>query len=551
MKKFLSVFLMSTVCILSALNSPRHFSVVSDQGSCHLNWGPAIPEGTQEIKLHDGIPDDGYYQNKQKLYGSLFDLTSMPSANVYSVEFFTSWSNPGDSCDIVFLDWASHQPVYILENYKTTTSNNWEYQIEVPAEATPASGVLGVFIRPESGINTDAKPVIAIDQDYDGSSYILNNDYSINDPVDKGDFLITLVVETPGERLLAARPYIDSENATSNENQMRNEIPEINYDYRESEEFVIQRNEEIIADNYAGLYYMDSNVTIETTYSYKVAQIYGDEVSDYTDPISIIPRDGMSFELGFYNWLRINVAQNDFNWTLSTAGMDAYDGNRCAVSYSYDNVNQIAFAVNNWLISPRVHVEEEASISFYASGQDQYYNQECFNVSVSAQEDPNNLAAYQIIGRDTTGFNYEKYTYSLSSYSGEDIRVAIQHDMPAGNNGFALKIDYITFTGLTTDNEEDSFEAITPNELSNYPNPLNPETSIVYNVSSSGKVNLSIFNVKGQKVCTLVDQNMEKGRYEIRWNGKDKNNNAAASGIYYYRLVNGNKNVVGKMLLMK
>jgi hypothetical protein len=541
---------MSLACILSALNSPRHFSVVADQGACHLTWGPAIPEGSQELKLHDGIPDDGYYQSQQKLYGTLFDLTSVSNASVYSVEFFSSWSSVGDSCDIVFLDWASQTPVYTIEDYHTTTANNWEYQITLPAEATPESGVLGVFFKPKSGISDDAKPVLAIDEEYDGSSYILHEDYSINETVDKGDFLITLVVEGEDGRSINVAPYIATTANIEGQNILRNETPEISYTSRELGNFRIKRDDNVIVEDIASLYYMDSSVQLETNYTYQVAQIHDDQVSDYTESVEITPRDGMSFELGFYDWMKINNADNDFDWQLSTAGIEAYDGNRCAVSYSYDNVGQVDFETNNWLISPRVSATENATVGFYAAGQDQNYYAEYFNVLVSTNEDPADLDSYTVVSRDTTAFSYERFSYDLSSFNGQEIYFAIQHDMPANEESFALKVDYITFAGLQVDNEDDYIIPVN-NTLSNYPNPFNPETSIVYNIANSGNVALAIYNVKGQKVKTLVNKPMTSGEHKVVWNGTDENNNSVASGIYYYKLTCNKEVTINKMLLMK
>ncbi|MCK4653419.1 MAG: T9SS type A sorting domain-containing protein, partial [Candidatus Cloacimonetes bacterium] len=85
----------------------------------------------------------------------------------------------------------------------------------------------------------------------------------------------------------------------------------------------------------------------------------------------------------------------------------------------------------------------------------------------------------------------------------------------------------------------------------NYPNPFNPETTISYELSENGKVNLSIYNIKGQKVNTLVNEVLPAGEHSAIWNGNDSNGNRVGSGIYFYKLRAGDYREVRKMVLLK
>ncbi|MBC8414871.1 MAG: T9SS type A sorting domain-containing protein [Candidatus Cloacimonetes bacterium] len=87
--------------------------------------------------------------------------------------------------------------------------------------------------------------------------------------------------------------------------------------------------------------------------------------------------------------------------------------------------------------------------------------------------------------------------------------------------------------------------------LTNYPNPFNPETKIVFNLPESGQVKLEIYNIKGQKVKTLLDCYMSPGRSEMIWNGKDDNGKRVSSGVYFYQLVAEKKTITKKMILIK
>ena len=91
-------------------------------------------------------------------------------------------------------------------------------------------------------------------------------------------------------------------------------------------------------------------------------------------------------------------------------------------------------------------------------------------------------------------------------------------------------------------------------ELSNYPNPFNPSTTISFNLQEEGEIKLEIYNIKGQKVKTLIAlPNGGLGtRDSVTWDGTDENNQPVSSGIYFYKLnVSGKTEAVKKCLLLK
>ncbi len=100
--------------------------------------------------------------------------------------------------------------------------------------------------------------------------------------------------------------------------------------------------------------------------------------------------------------------------------------------------------------------------------------------------------------------------------------------------------------------EEDEIIPITQTKISNYPNPFNPSTTIKLDLAESGKIELVIYNIKGQKVKTLMDAYSTKGHFEIIWRGVDDNKRSVASGNYYIKLkVNGKERTVSKCVLLK
>ncbi len=136
---------------------------------------------------------------------------------------------------------------------------------------------------------------------------------------------------------------------------------------------------------------------------------------------------------------------------------------------------------------------------------------------------------------DTTGLNLPEYDLAgnpriyggridMGAYENQDVIVNVSEQIPMINH-----------------------------QLSNYPNPFNPTTTISFSVTqNSDFVTLEIYNIKGQKVKTLINEQMQKGKHTIIWSGVDDNNKPVSSGIYLYKLkVNGKTEAVKKCLLLK
>ena len=87
--------------------------------------------------------------------------------------------------------------------------------------------------------------------------------------------------------------------------------------------------------------------------------------------------------------------------------------------------------------------------------------------------------------------------------------------------------------------------------MQNSPNPFNPSTAIKYYVPQAVDVAIAIYDVLGREVTKLVNGQVEAGYHVVYWNGRDRFGNAAASGVYIYRLTAGNFNEIKKMNLLK
>jgi hypothetical protein len=85
----------------------------------------------------------------------------------------------------------------------------------------------------------------------------------------------------------------------------------------------------------------------------------------------------------------------------------------------------------------------------------------------------------------------------------------------------------------------------------NYPNPFNPTTTIAFDIPSTARVSLVVYDVTGARVRTLVDGALPAGRHDAKWDGRNDARQPVGSGVYFYRLASAGKTLTKKMVLLK
>lgn len=123
----------------------------------------------------------------------------------------------------------------------------------------------------------------------------------------------------------------------------------------------------------------------------------------------------------------------------------------------------------------------------------------------------------------------------------------IDRNLNTGNYSYRLK--QIDFDGTFEYSNEIEVEVLAPNQFSleqNYPNPFNPSTIIKFSIMEKIEVNLSVYNILGEKIGILVNETKEAGYYEINFNAEK-----LSSGIYLYQLRAGNNIQTMKMIVVK
>lgn len=113
------------------------------------------------------------------------------------------------------------------------------------------------------------------------------------------------------------------------------------------------------------------------------------------------------------------------------------------------------------------------------------------------------------------------------------------------------RMDTLVFEGVVS--VEDISENLPTSYklLQNYPNPFNPSTVIEYQITNPMNVSINIYNVKGELIRELLNEEKSIGNYSVIWNGKDNFGNLVASGTYFYQIQSGNFIQAKKMILLK
>ncbi len=233
-----------------------------------------------------------------------------------------------------------------------------------------------------------------------------------------------------------------------------------------------------------------------------------------------------------------------FDWQMGSSGWEiddtnAYEGAYCAKSTTISH-NQTAS------LSVTMDVEPDGEISFYRKvSSESSYDYLRFYINNIVQEQwSGNLA-------------WAQETYYVQAGTDIEFKWTYQKDGSVSNGSDCGWIDEIIFpaSGSGTDIDDFSTEDMITELSGNYPNPFNPTTNIKFNLKNDSKVSLVIYNIRGQKVRTLVNDNLQAGSHSIVWDGRDESGKSVSSGVYFNGFdassMNGDYTSIKKMILLK
>ena len=274
-------------------------------------------------------------------------------------------------------------------------------------------------------------------------------------------------------------------------------------------------------------------------------ETYPDFVIDFA-PWTVIDVDqSATYRIGGYDWPNAEAPQAFiiFNPSATVPVLDfaAHGGSKFAASFAAVNAPN-----NDWMITPQLNGVTE--LKFWARSYNTSYGLEKFKVGVSTTGTA--PADFTIISGTTpvaAPAEWTEYTYPLAQYSGSPAYIGINCVSP---DVFIFLVDDVVVNGSVS--ADDPTVPVLKTALNkNYPNPFNPETTISYSLSQGENVKIEIYNVKGQLVRTLVNEDKAAGDHSVVWTGVDNNNRPVSSGVYYYKMTAGKYSSSKKMILMK
>ncbi|MDX9869457.1 MAG: choice-of-anchor J domain-containing protein, partial [Candidatus Cloacimonadales bacterium] len=271
------------------------------------------------------------------------------------------------------------------------------------------------------------------------------------------------------------------------------------------------------------LTYLDADLE-DGTYTYGVTAVYDEgESAPATVTVEVNANYAITtfpWDEGFetflpMGWLNIDADGDGNKWRAMDGADYAHSGTKAAASASYDNATG-PLTPDNWLISPKLSFPEghAGTLKFWVAPQDPNWPTEIYSVMVSTTD--TDLASFNpVFNEMIINSDWQEKTVQLP-YPGADIYIAFRHH--DCSDLFMMKLDDVHVeTSVSTD-----VQPVFTTKLSkNYPNPFNPTTTIAYSVKEAAPVKLEIYNIKGQKVRTLVNDVMAAGNHTVVWNGHD------------------------------
>jgi len=263
---------------------------------------------------------------------------------------------------------------------------------------------------------------------------------------------------------------------------------------------------------------------------------------------------GGSYELSViktsYNSGDVSSTSDLWSWVGGITG----ENHNSSISNSYNTGNVNGLECTGGLVGEQVGglIENSFSIGMVTSDtvltgglvgsgegidNNNYWNIETSGQTVSSMGE----------GRNTSDMTFP---YSLNTYENWDFCDTWVEDPDyMMNDGYP----YLRNIGYPVIIEEEYAEIYSPVTLSNYPNPFNPFTTILFSLDETVlSLDLNIYNIRGQLIRKLLnDSAHSKGEFQVVWDGKDDNGKAVTSGVYFCRLVTPRQTKIKKMILIK
>lgn len=255
--------------------------------------------------------------------------------------------------------------------------------------------------------------------------------------------------------------------------------------------------------------------------------------------------------IGSYEWSQLsgtNVVLSSTDQQITTFTSPNQEGDLVFILTVLDNefssdTDTVVINIVNTNILPFANAGVDQSVN----------NNELVTLDGSSSFDPDGtIESYewsQLSGANVVLSSVDQQITTFTSPNENDILVFI---LSVGDELGGVDSDTVSVVVQSVTTSID--EKIIPQKiklLGNHPNPFNPKTDIVFQVLKETNIVISIYNVYGQRVWIKNLGLKEKGVCRVSWFGESTNGEPAVSGVYFYHIVAGNKQLISKMSLLK
>jgi hypothetical protein len=176
-------------------------------------------------------------------------------------------------------------------------------------------------------------------------------------------------------------------------------------------------------------------------------------------------------------------------------------------------------------------------------------------------ESETNCAGFHVLRSNAVDGAYQQVTAATDMIPGRGNASDAKDYRYIDRNVETGKLYWYKIVELSTDGKQKMFGPISVTAVSPvptdfgfsqcYPNPFNPETTMDYRIAENGYVSVIVYDIMGKQIRLLVRESKPAGYYKATWNGRDDQEKAAPSGIYFIRMQSGDFSRVRKVMLMK
>jgi M6 family metalloprotease-like protein len=446
--------------------------------------------------------------------------------------------------------------VYFASNISPTNIETWNYHvIDDTLTIDPTQELwIGIEVISSGGpsLGIDNTPMVTgfgnLLYYYDSWTTL----YNVNNTLNK-NWLIQGEVDLESYPLPSS-VFIDNSNLPSLTTDSTRDINVLGYNLYRNNQLL---NATPLADTIN--YYFDPNLPNDF-YTYSVKTVYADgESQAISDTISInkIVIDDYPYSDSFEgdylsrDWYILNNDNDDYCWYQFESTAGSHSGQNAMISQSYDEaVGNLS--PDNWLISPCINLPQineyqYINLTYWVTAVGPNQPVEHYAVKLSNQGSLVDQFSYNLLDENISSTVWTQKCVNLNQFAGQSVNIAFRHFNVTGQ--YAIKLDDFVISEPLATNENNIPLATKINQ--NYPNPFNPSTTIEYSIKNSSKVSLEIYNVKGQKINTLINTSQKPGKYRVIWNGKDYSGKDLASGIYFCKLKTQDSTSAIKLMMIK